>query len=546
MNDSIDQMLNDYVYLELSVDIPKISDDYDQWAKLILKQKTWPNTDELENLNLPFSVDSHFILSLLKTFRLICELIKLPVFETPRVISFSKQGVDSEKYLLKIEVNSINFVPEFVYSTLIKFALKICLWMAKNPPNQKNKEKIYSIIHEQIVLRFRKLMPGGKSTIPVIKVAHSLGIPFIHLGAGVYQLGWGSKARYIDRSATERDSSIGAKLSQNKIVSTDLLRFAGLPVPENIAVSNEEDALSAASVIGFPLVIKPVDCERGEGVSVDIIDTHSLKLAFSRALQLSKSKLVIIERQVAGICHRLFIVNGKLLYAVKRRPMSIMADGKRSVVQLVNDEISAQKEKAPWERSEIQPLDERALKSISEIGLSVQSIPAEGVLVPLRRIESTDDGGVDEEVTTIVHADNLSAAIAASKLFSLHIAGIDMITTDISRPWYENGGIINEVNFAPLFGGAAISRSYIPKFFAEFINGDGKIPIEPFDIEEVAIARQKVYAEKGLRCYFTTPSKTLDFSGNHLVMPFKDIRQRLRALVCRSDVDAIVFVANGD
>ena len=30
---------------------------------------------------------------------------------------------------------------------------------------------------------------------------------------------------------------------------------------------------------------------------------------------------------------------------------------------------------------------------------------------------------------------------------------MDLISTDITRPWHENGAILNEVNFKPFFGG---------------------------------------------------------------------------------------------
>ena len=142
----------------------------------------------------------------------------------------------------------------------------------------------------------------------------------------------------------------------------------------------------------------------------------------------------------------------------------------------------------------------------------------------------------------MVHPENLYVSLQAAKLFGLHVAGIDIISPDITKPWYANGAIINEVNFAPLFGGAEISRSYIPAFFAEFIYGDGKIPIEVFDTEETALAFQKEQAAKGNRCYMTTASRTIDELGKKIVMPLKDLRQRIRALIMRSDVDSIAII----
>jgi len=288
-------------------------------------------------------------------------------------------------------------------------------------------------------------------------------------------------------------------------------------------------------------VVKPLDLNRGEGVTVDVADAGALQAAFHHAQQPSKSRLVIVEQQVAGVCHRFFVANGRLLYAVKRWPMSVRGDGRRTVAQLVADELMAQQFKPLWARSELQALDERALLALALAGFTPECVPAPGVLAPLRRIESTADGGLDEEVTTTAHPDNVAIALAATRLFGLNVAGVDIISADITQAWHENGAIINEVNFAPLLGGADISRSYIPAFLADYLEGDGKIPIETFATGEAALAQQTAYKQKGLRCYFTSQTKTLDAAGRNVVMPFGDVNQRVRALLCRADVDAVVI-----
>jgi cyanophycin synthetase len=414
--------------------------------------------------------------------------------------------------------------------------------MAQNHPTEENKNKVFNTITEKVIKPLHRLVPAGKSTIPVLRVAHSLGIPFVHLGLGVYQLGWGSKARRLDRSTCELDSAIGSKLAQNKVFTANILRAAGLPAPVHGVVTTENDALSLAKMIRFPVVIKPTDRDRGEGVTVDISDEAKLKSAFAHAQNLSKSKQVIVERQVSGVCHRLFIANDKLLYAVKRNPMMIIGDGNRTIQELVDSEVTEQDNKPPWSRSEIKPIDDLALEAFESLGFSARSVPDKGVMVPLRRIESTEWGGVDEEVTAVVHPENLYISLQAAKLFGLHVAGIDIISPDITTPWYVNGAIINEVNFSPLFGGAEISRSHIPAFFAEFIDGDGKIPIEVFDTGETALVFHKEQAAKGNRCYMTTANRTIDELGKEIVMPFKDLKHRIRALIMRSDVDSIAII----
>jgi len=231
-----------------------------------------------------------------------------------------------------------------------------------------------------------------------------------------------------------------------------------------------------------------------------------------------------------------------LLYAVKRLAMGVWGDGRSSIRQLANAQWLAQTELPPWSRSEIQKIDDLALTELKRLKLSPESVPGKGDFVPLRRIESSQWGGIDEEVTQVVHPENKKAAIQAAKLFGLSVVGIDMMSADISQPWYQNGAIINEVNFSPLFGGAPISRSYIPQFLTKFIQGQGKIPIVMFDSERHALEFQQQHVANNVRCFLTLADKTLDHDGMAIVMPFLGLVQRVRALVLRTDVDAIAVV----
>jgi len=68
------------------------------------------------------------------------------------------------------------------------------------------------------------------------------------------------------------------------------------------------------------------------------------------------------------------------------------------------------------------------------------------------------------------------------------------------------------------------------------------IPMEVFDNGETALAFQKEQAAQGNRCYMTTAHRTIDVSGKEIMMPLKNLRQRIRALIMRSDVDSIAII----
>lgn len=474
--------------------------------------------------------------------RWLLQASRIPVFDPPRLLSL--QAAATGHWQARVALALVEQLPASAYTEALAAALRFCDWAAATPLTEASLEGFHDEAH-RVVGRLSRLMPAGKSTLPLLRAAHDKAIPFTHLGGGIFQLGWGSKARRMDRSATELDSAIGARLAQSKALTARLLHGAGLPAPQHQLVTQEAAALAAARQLGWPVVVKPQDLDRGEGVTVDIADEAALKAAFAAAQDLSPTRQVIIERQVPGCCNRLFIARGRLLYAVKRLPMSIMADGQHTIAELVQAEVDAQRRLAPWQRSGIQPLDELALSALTAAGHGADSVPAAGMRVALRRIESTAWGGIDEEVSALVHPENIRIALEAARLFGLDIAGIDLITPDIARPWFDNGAVINEVNHAPQLGGGEISRRHIPALLDLLVQDRGRIPVEVFVGDEAAWTaasqRWQALLADGLRAYLTSAELTLSPSGAPHHMPLTGCYPRARALALSADVDAIVL-----
>lgn len=473
-----------------------------------------------------------------------------PVFDQGRILQTIESVDTPGKWLIKVAMPQIELLPvECCRIALDGAAHVLAMLVAGQGYAQRNAE-IFQHIAEKIIRPLSAMVPGGKSTIPVLRVAYQRNIPFTHLGAGIYQLGWGSRARTMDRSTTDWDSAHGSKLAQNKVWTANLVRVAGLPAPIHEVVSSLDQAKDAARRIGWPLVIKPSDCDRGEGVTVAIHDERKLHQAFDEAVNKSPSKQVLVEREVPGVCHRIFIAQGRLLYAVKRLPKSVFGDGQSTVSELIRKANAAEQHKAPWLRSEAYPADAAAVTAIESAGFSLESVPANGVRVPLRDIESTRWGGFDENVTDIIHPANLDISIRAAELFRLDVVGVDIISEDIRRPWYENGAIINEVNFAPLFGGGEISRRHIPVFFDRFLKGDGRIPVEVVvggnQAMMLAMNRHKELCASGVRCFISSHRVTLDPVGASMPFPFVGVYRRCRALLLNRKVDAIILVLQTD
>jgi D-alanine-D-alanine ligase-like ATP-grasp enzyme len=470
----------------------------------------------------------------------------MPVFDLPGITSLAANPDTPGKWNARVRLALVENLPHALYFDVVNGALRLCAWAAMNPAGPQNRQTLFAAIVTYARQRLMRAAANGKSTLPVLLVAYQMNIPFIHLGGGVFQLGWGKNARRLDRSVTGADPAIGEKLAQHKLLTAALLRAGGLPAPVHQAVATADDAAAAARRLGWPVVVKPAARDRGEGVTTEVADETALRDAFATAAKAGgPGGLVIVERQAPGLCHRLFVAHGGVLFAVKRWPMSVRGDGVLTVAELIAREVAAQQRRPPWKRTEIRPLDEPARLAMAKAGFSPEAVPESGVLVPLRGIETTESGGVSEDVTDIVHPDNVRIALQAAGLVGLRVAGVDLISGDIARPWHETGAIINEVNFAPRIGSGEISRRRLPAFLAGLVAGNGRIPVHVFvggdPAWRAALQEWRKLVAAGTAAYLTSEMKTIAPSGEEWRMNLTGAAARSRALLLSARVGAIIL-----
>ncbi|MCF6340600.1 MAG: hypothetical protein L3J10_07620 [Sulfurimonas sp.] len=183
-------------------------------------------------------------------------------------------------------------------------------------------------------------------------------------------------------------------------------------------------------------------------------------------------------------------------------------------------------------------------------GFTLNSIPKDKELVALRMINSTASGGTFKDLTQDIHPDNMDISIRAAKLFGLGIAGIDIITTDIKKSWYDTGAIINEVNLAPLLGRNEISKRNLCTFYKYMMSGNGRIPINIFiggnKAMSDAIKEQNSLIGQGIACYLTTHKTTISQYKSEMVLPFVSIYKRFKALLLNTQVQALILVIQTD
>ena len=298
----------------------------------------------------------------------------------------------------------------------------------------------------------RQLRPHALDliTMAMVREAVRQDIPWYRLvpGKPFVQLGQGARQKHIRESASVHTASTARYLSKDKNATNALLARIGVPVPPQRMVTNVEDAIDAARALGFPVVTKPLDRGNGKGVSVGLRHADAVRWGFGEASRYGEQ--VIVERFVAGDDHRILVVEDKMVAAAKRIPGHVVGDGEHTIGQLVDVTNADPRRGTEYDQVMVRlEFDAQAEQVLTESGLTRDTVPARGQIVPLRRTANVSTGGTCEDVTERVHPDNRDAALRASRVLGLNVAGVDFLSTDITRSYREIGGGVCEVNFSP-------------------------------------------------------------------------------------------------
>src|SRR5205085_965093 len=236
----------------------------------------------------------------------------------------------------------------------------------------------------------------------------------------------------------------------DKELTKRMLDEAGIPVPRGRVVDSGEEAVAAAEAIGYPVVLKPLNANHGKGVAINLGSGEEVERAFERAMDYSDD--VIIERYVAGRDHRVLVVNGEVVAVAERVPAHVIGDGRHTLQELIDLENKNPMRGEGHEKALTKIfVNEESLRLIGEQGLAPDSVPDEGRQVWLKYTANISTGGTAVDRTDDIHYENIETARRAARIIGLDVAGVDMLTTDITRPLEETGGAVCEINAAPGF-----------------------------------------------------------------------------------------------
>ncbi len=291
----------------------------------------------------------------------------------------------------------------------------------------------------------------GPSTAALVRAAEERDIPWIRLNEGsLVQLGHGKYQKRIQATVTSETRQIAIEIASDKRLTHQILDQLGLPVPRQAIVHDAGEAAEEAVRLGFPVVVKPLDGNHGNAVSINLKSLDEVRAAFEKARELSTR--VIVEACQPGQDYRILVIDGQVVAVARRVPGHVVGDGRHTIAELI-EIVNRDPRRGIGHEKVLTRLvvDDQAERLLALAGLTLDAVPAEGEAVYLRSTGNLSTGGTAIDVTDVIHEDNRLMAERAVKAIGLDVGGVDFVSPDITRSHREVGGAIVEINAAPGF-----------------------------------------------------------------------------------------------
>lgn len=286
------------------------------------------------------------------------------------------------------------------------------------------------------------------------EAAESCGGEFARIGEGVSWITHKVVPRpiFVDRNLNVLDSHASVQATDNKAATYQLVRELGAPVPDHVVLRAEahKAALEFIQSYGGSFVVKPASgTAGGVGVTSNIRTASELRHAMAWAG--AYCARVLVERQIEGDTYRLLYLNGNLLDCVLRRSPHLIGDGTSTVRKLVEEENRLRLSEGFTRSQSLLKIDRDMKATLAAQGLGLNSVPTVGQKFMIKQV--ANDNSANENVSMIdsVAVSTIEVGRHIAAIFGLKLVGLDIMTSDISKPLADAHGAVIDINGDPGF-----------------------------------------------------------------------------------------------
>jgi hypothetical protein len=280
--------------------------------------------------------------------------------------------------------------------------------------------------------------------------AAAAGAEVRELGSGFLEVSRGGHAAKVWQQVVPLDDPVTLRLALDKPVVHELLTRASVPVPEHVewSFSDPAPALAFLGRAGGPTVVKAASgTGGGEGTTAGVDTPARLMRARLQAGRFGGR--LLIERQVPGPVHRLLFLDGELIDVVRHVPPRLTGDGHATVQELLERENERRVRAAGAAGLSLLDVGLDTVFTLERQELRLDSVVPDGATIAIQTV--TNDNRIEDTETVAEPLDPelVDAARRAAAAVGLRLAGVDVITPDVSRPLEQTAGVVAEVNGTP-------------------------------------------------------------------------------------------------
>ncbi len=260
----------------------------------------------------------------------------------------------------------------------------------------------------------------------------------------VFRISNGDKELFTLGATLLSTSFIGMKIAADKASTNEILRQQGIPTTDQLLISNPASLSAFYEQHQGDILLKPLASTVGKGVHGTLSSLEEALTAY-KAIQ-KDFTYVLAEKKIRGKEYRILVFEDRIIAVAEYIPPTLIGNGHDTILALIenhNQTITPESGLYPI------PIKPELAHILGEQGLTLSMIPEGGIRVPLYLIAPISHGGAAIDVTDQVHPENKAIFLEATQAIYLNVAGIDVITEDISRPLKETGGVIIEINGGP-------------------------------------------------------------------------------------------------
>ncbi|MDR3642067.1 MAG: cyanophycin synthetase [Candidatus Doudnabacteria bacterium] len=252
-----------------------------------------------------------------------------------------------------------------------------------------------------------------------------------YAGQVVYKNG---RKRYFRYSSLDLNPLGASEISKDKSYANFFMGRLGYPIIKGQTFfsgrwtkatgskKNINAGFAYARRLGFPVIVKPNSQSQGIGVC----KAHN-KQEFYRAMRhiFKRNRVAIVQKFCEGKDYRVVVLDGKIISAYRRIPLSVVGDGKSSIRLLLTRK--QKKFVADGRDTQINADDFRILQKLKTEGLSMRTVLPKNRQVFLLDNANLSSGGDAVDVTNSIHPQFKKLSIKLTRDMGLRLCGVDLL-----------------------------------------------------------------------------------------------------------------------